>query len=449
MIQKTMVVGAPRSGFTLLISIIIEILLQENKLKFSIRQRCIQIVVDLMGKYLSETYKSVFADHGIYGDLLISGEFGFLLGGPKWIDSENPDRICVRKYIGVRDVGDFLFVTYHPKEIFEYYAVLHSHDSPVSWLENEWYDAFIKLTSVRHPVGIINSSCHSINALSSEYIQRYVDEKDVPGIRTDFALYKLTDLKLFHSLVRYLRNYFDDYFQAQAGYKVMKWEKLIVSPEKTIDHVAQDIGIDTVNAGAIWEKLADRNLTAFHQHNYRPGNGKLNDWQNYMINEHLEIMREYELDRYSEMLGYNPAEYLDERYYNDFQKTVKKYIVHGEYCNRIDDENLFEFGFNKTNIDPADYQFKSLQKMNHTHLERYNFSNEFLLHDFSNTSDAACAKVNSILKELNSAFLEKGVILKTQMKIVERNCAKLLGKFSNHEIDNDLERLSELVDTMV
>jgi len=422
---KPLVVGAPRSGFTLLISVIIEILTQTGKLCFTNRQRAIQIVVQLMGAYLSERYRTFFQSHGIDEDLIISGEFGFLLGGPKWIDPCDHDRLCIRKYIGVRGVGDFLYVTSHPREIFDYYAVLHSHSSPSFWVSSDDYRDYVKLTSIREPVGIIHSSCHSINALSSEYIQRYVDEDRVPDIRLSFALYKLTDLKFFRSLAKYLKTYLDDYLKVHHLYNKMKWEDLILEPGQTIAQVAGYLGIDELDAEAIWEKLAYRNLTEFHKHNYRPGAGKIHDWKNYMINEHLDILKELGFDEYNERLGYDPVPCLDEASYNEFQKAVLDSVKKGRYSNRIEDPNLFDFGFNKTNISPDDYHFESLEKKAHTQIERFNFKDRGLLLGFYDMADAACADVNRVLETLKESFAYEGLPLKQCLANIRQQCARL------------------------
>jgi len=423
--NKFLVVGAPRGGFTLLISVIIEILTQTGKLYFTDRQRAIQIVVQMMGAYLSERYRTFFQSHGIDKDLIISGEFGFLLGGPKWIDPCDHDRLCIRKYIGVRGVGDFLYVTSHPREIFDYYAVLHSHSSPSFWISSDYFKDYMKLSSIREPIGIIHSSCHSINALSSEYIQRYVDEDCVPDIRLSFALYKLTDLKFFRSLAKYLKKYLDDYLKVHHLYKKMKWEDLILEPGQTISQVADHLGIDGVDAEAIWEKLAYRNLTEFHKHNYRPGAGKIHDWKNYMINEHLDILKDLDFDEYNEKLGYDPVQYLDEANYNEFQKTVRDSVKKGHYCNRIQDPNLFDFGFNKTNISPDDYHFESLEKKAHTQIERFKFKDRALLLGFYGMADAACAEVNEVLEELKSAIANDGMPIKKSLLNVRQQCARL------------------------
>ena len=54
---------------------------------------------------------------GITRDLIFNGEFHKLIGGPKWVSEQFPQRACFRKYFGVRGRGDFLLVTSHPREV--------------------------------------------------------------------------------------------------------------------------------------------------------------------------------------------------------------------------------------------------------------------------------------------------------------------------------------------
>src|SRR5207247_1065249 len=135
-----------------------------------------------------------FSRFGITDDLVFNGEFHRLVGGPKWLDKANPKLACFRKYFGIRGQGDFLSVTSHPREVMEFYPVVHSHTAPELWLKEAYYASFAKFASVRNPIGIINSASFSLNAMASEYLQRSMPGESEDIIRQRHGLYKLTDL---------------------------------------------------------------------------------------------------------------------------------------------------------------------------------------------------------------------------------------------------------------
>src|SRR6266446_5475125 len=181
-LKNPLVVAAPRSGFSLLIHVI-NTLLRLNPENAALDRRRILLsrLVSVTSFYLTRKYRQTFARFGIGQDLVFNGEFHLIVGGPKWLNPEDPKHACFRKYFGVRGMGDFLLVTSHPREILEYDAVLHSHTAPLLWLQETYYDSCPKFTSVRNPIGIINSACFSLNAMASEYIQKFM-----PGESEDF-----------------------------------------------------------------------------------------------------------------------------------------------------------------------------------------------------------------------------------------------------------------------
>src|SRR5215831_15344834 len=164
-VNKPLVVAAPRGGFSLLISIINSLFGRSGSMPYrSYKQTVIDSVVDLASFYTTAKYRAAFASLGITHDLIFNGEFHLLVGGPKWLHPDNPRLACVRKYFGVRGMGDFLLVTSHPREVLDYDNVLHSHTSPGLWEQEEGYASCLKFTSIRNPLGIINSASYSLNA---------------------------------------------------------------------------------------------------------------------------------------------------------------------------------------------------------------------------------------------------------------------------------------------
>ena len=126
--QRPLVIGTPRSGFSLLIALINSILdLSKTGRRLSRRDFALKAVVEVASRYTTGKYRQAFDRFGLASDLVFNGEFHRLVGGPKWLDKTDPRRACFRKYFGIRGQGDFLLVTSHPREVMEFYSVVHSH----------------------------------------------------------------------------------------------------------------------------------------------------------------------------------------------------------------------------------------------------------------------------------------------------------------------------------
>src|SRR5262249_1125597 len=149
----------------------------------SYRQTVIDRLIELASYYTTNKYRAAFACHGITRDLVFNGEFHLLVGGPKWLDPQNPKPARIRKNLGVPRMGDILLVTSDPRAVVDYDDVLHSHTAPGLWEQQDAYDSYLKFTSIRNPVGIINSAAFSLNAMASEYIQRFLPEESEDHIR--------------------------------------------------------------------------------------------------------------------------------------------------------------------------------------------------------------------------------------------------------------------------
>ncbi|MEZ0370693.1 MAG: sulfotransferase domain-containing protein, partial [Candidatus Sericytochromatia bacterium] len=386
---KPLVVGAPRSGFSLLIHVINSILTQveiqlrqvhgkQLNAETYNRDQIVRPLIDFFSFYLTEQYKQTFTRFGIIEQLVFNGEFHLLVGGPKWLDKKHPGRACFRKYMGAKGYGDFLLITSHPQQVLEYYPTLHSHLEPARWLNDPYYKDFLKFTSVRNPIGIINSSCFSLNAMASEYVQRFMPGEDETAIRQRQALYKLTDMDFVMGLIKYLRGYLDEYLPVRDGYHLMKWEDLISHPGPTIQTIARQLGIEiSEDSGrAVWAPMDHKNLLIYHQHNYRRGKGIVGDWKKSLVQEHMELFRECGFEDYLRELGYPPIPTLDPRDYSPYQKLVARHIRRGEIFRNTGDPDLFGFAFNKTNIDASKFNFKSYPPRNWTHVERTTFSDD-------------------------------------------------------------------------
>ncbi len=400
---QPLVVGPPRSGFSLLIAVLSQIYGFTPGKRQPWRSRVQAYAAD-SGARISTAIGRVFEAHGLGPELVYNGTFRDVAGGPKWLDPDYPGRACFRKYIGVRGMGDFTLVTAHPRELLDIHEVVHSHSDPARWASDPGYQAYMKFASVRHPAGIVNSSCFSINALTSEYLERFRPaDTHNDGLRRNLALYKLTDLDFFQGLIKPLKAYLDEYLACREHYCEMKWEDLIGAPAPTIARLAGVAGVTVTPAlaGDMWEVLRNRNLTGAHGHNFRRGHGRVGEWRGSLVNEHLELLRAGGMEEISVALGYGPFADLTEREYTDFQRKVSDYVRRGTVFRETGDDVLFGFAFNKSNLDASRYEFfRSYAWREHTRVERSCFADEALLFEVWDAAEKAAAEFNAGLAAL-------------------------------------------------
>lgn len=400
--MRPLVVGAPRSGFALLGSVISQLLPMDPP-QLGIRQRLINAAVRQAQFYVSKAIETAFAKAGISDGLIYNANFKTVAGGPKWLKADDPSRACIRKYLGVKGMGDFTLILAHPAEVLETDLLLHSHSHPRLWTELAHYHDFVKFASVRNPIGIINSSLFSLNALTSEYIQRYLDPRDDNDeLRQNLALFKFTNLDFFAGIVRHYKGYFDEFLPIANRYHTMRWEDLIDHPVETISRVAGQAGlvIESDHAEQIWQRLDHINLTGAHLHNYRRGKGVVGDWKNWMTNAHLEIIRSHGLEPAMETFGYGRIEHLDESRYTPFQQQVATLLARGEVMDENVDRDLFGFAFNKSNIDSSAFTFKRYGWREHSSVERSGFSDEAVVMAVWEAADVAAGELNAVLAQL-------------------------------------------------
>src|SRR5436190_11489688 len=408
MVRHPIVVAAPRSGFSLLIQVTNSLLARHRRPDSAdSRSRVLRGLVDVWSGQSTRLYQRVFERFGITSDLIYNGEFHKLIGGPKWVSETLPQRACFRKYFGVRGRGDFLLVTSHPREVLEYDPVIHSHTAPRLWLEQPYYDDCLKLTSIRNPIGIINSASFSLNAMASEYVQRFMPRVSETFLRQRLALYKLTDLDFVRGLVKFLKGYLEQYLPVRHRYHTMRWENLITEPIRTIQEVGSWLGLDVGadEATQVWKPMDHVNLMEFHKHNYRQGKGIVGDWKNSLVNEHLDIFREFGYDRYLAELGYPPIPTLDPGDYSPYQRLVSNYLQRGEIYRCTGDENLFNFAFNKSNIDASSFNSKTFPQRDSTRVERSCLENDDVVLAVSDVAEQMCADANSVFDEALSLDL--------------------------------------------
>lgn len=432
---KPLVVGSPRSGFTLLNSIVIHFTQRfYQKWDVDLKLLLLRHFVECLEETVSNSIVKVFEDEGLADDLIYNGNFRELVGGPKWIDPNDQERACFRKYIGVRGKGDFLLITTHPRQVLDFNEVIHSHASPKLWAEHSGYEGYTKYSSVRNPIGTVNSACFSINAIASEYIQKFMDaSQDNDEMRTDLALYKLTNLDFFSGILSYYKEYWTEFLNYRDHFIEMKWEDLILEPEKTILSVAKsgNVKISPMFAESIWDKIGYRNLTGHHQHNYRKGKAKVGDWKNSLTNEHLDLFKELGFGEFMTELGYDEIQYLDSNNYTPYQKRVSEYIKSGQIYDQFEDRDLFGFAFQKSNLKWENLSgFHSSDWKSHTKIERSCFTDVELENRVWEVAENVIGNLNALFEDLlNSSFEDKSIAQKSLQTLV----AAHKGNFS--EID--------------
>lgn len=399
-LKQPLVLGYPRSGFTLLISVLGEIRRVAGLSELPPGGNFMQTFCDTVGEQVALRIQAVFQQRGLAPALIYNDNFKYLPGGPKWVRAEAPQSACFRKYIGVRGGGDFTLITAHPVEVLSAYEIAHFHVGPALWPAHPAFSNHQRFASMRHPAGTLTSACFSINALASEYIQRFVPaEQDNDELRQRLALYKLSDLNFFEALAGPFQAHmkvFDDYASA---YQIMRWEDLIQAPVPTILSLAQAHGVslDAQQAAAIWQRLDHVNLTGAHQHNLRVGHGKVGGWRQWLTNTHLDILRDHGLEAVAQRYGYGKFEALDETAYTPFQRQLTGLLKRGEVFRDYGDEDLFGFAFNKSNLDLDRFAFKRYPWKTHTQIERSTCADDDLVAQVSACAEETCEVLNSAL----------------------------------------------------
>lgn len=400
-----LVVGLPRSGFSLLASVLIHIFnLVPNK--FNYQCKALRVFSDTFGLKLSADIIRVFQETNNLDKLIFNGNFRKLAGGPIWNNDELGNKAYFRKYIGVKGQGDFTLLTSHPIKLLDQYEIVHSHGPFNSWLSEPTFKNYDKFASIRNPAGIINSACHSINALASEYMQ-LMDIRDQETVRINLASYKLTDIKFFDALLQPLKRGLLDQIDTFDSFYNVYWEEMVTDPQLTIKKVAIENGIKISDEqiNNIWEQIGFRNLTGDHKHNYRPGKAYVGDERESLINEHIEIMKSNGFDDICKFFGYSELKYFNENDYTVFQQKTSKALKENKILDPTRDRHLFDLAFNKSNLDFTQFDFRTYEWGKVSRLERSNLVDDKLELAVFKSAEQSILIINELLQDLLD-FLE-------------------------------------------
>lgn len=427
--KRYLVVGPPRGGFTLLISVL-AILYRDRGLRKRQAQEIADPYIAIAGEYLDAAIRDWF--HGQVGRerLFYNKEFSILVGGPKWISPTDPDSVCIRKYLGIKGEGDFTFILHLPRWVLAFDEIIHSHSHPSRWVGMADYADFRKFASIRNPIDIVHSSVFSINALASEYIQRELKLGE-HEIRRELALNKLTNPAVIAGLVAFLKNYLDEFIPVASEYHyLMRWEDLIQVPTREIQRIAAAAGlpVDADYAARVWSELEHRNLTRYHLHSFR--RGVLEDWQLNITNSHLKVFEEAGFGKYLERFGYEPIRYFDESNYTPDQKLIEEHIRRGQLYVENLDRDVITFAFNKTNIVASpQFNFKHYPRQGAIEIEKSTLRDEALATGFMTRLGPISDTIHRYLHELQvaaeEAMLGNGaslVALRTQYSDIFSGC---------------------------
>ena len=391
------VIGFPRTGFTLLISIIIEL---RNRHGIQAQKQIVAERLPRMGRFQNAVPKEIdafLAESKLSDSLIFNANFHHPLGGPNWID-EDKKTLCVRKYVGIKGLGDATFIISLPLDFILHHQIPHSHGPLKPWKEQ--YPEATVFHSVRSAAGTINSAVHSINAVTSEYLQRWyadIDEYEEDLIRKGLALAKLSDLNFFHAMVEPMRKSYTELADDKDNVELFHWESMLSNPIQTILRISHELNLDTSydSAAAIWAKIGFKNLTQSHKHNYRSFGKKLTGHYSSLVNEHIEILRDNDFLALSKQLQIEPPSFIDERNYSDFQKILSSNIKKGHVIRYTKDVELYWLSFQKTNIDFTKFDFKVFSWKKHTKLERTNITDEQITNGLWDIFERETAKMLS------------------------------------------------------
>ena len=394
--ERPVVIGYPRTGFTLLISIITEILILKN-IKFNKAEEDFRSKINKFDFYFAEKIISFLEENFSKDQIIFNKNFQSLLGGPNWIESKENKYVCIRKYIGIKDEGDLTLIIALPINFLDYHFIPHSHGPYEPWMEKN-----LKFASIRNPLGTINSACHSINALTSEYLQNFFGHLSVNEtnlIREKLAISKLSNMKIFNAMITPMKINFEELLSYKRNFCITKWEDIITKPIETIIKVSTDLGlrINKKESEKIWDKLKFKNLTGKHQHNFRQEGAKVGSELKCVTNHHIEILKNHGFDEICKELKYENLKFIDENNYNDFQKKLSFSISKDKPINEIDDKDLDGFAFQKSNIDFKNFNFKTYGWKKYTKIERTNIDNENFINKFWDYADFEMEKMIKLL----------------------------------------------------
>lgn len=446
---KPVVVGPARGGFTMCIHVLHQ-LVQLRPDKRDLRQHVLDEMVRATGLAVTQTIRDTCAEHGLSDRLLLNRNFDRLTGGPKWLGADD-DTAWVRKYVGVVGKGDFNLALAFPAEVMDEDNIIHSHVQASRWVNSARYADYVKFATVRNPIGIVNSACFSINPLTSEYLQLFKQDREFDDtLRQELAEYKLTNRAFFEGLLKFQEQQWRE-FKTVAGQfdHVMRWEDIIDRPVPTILAVAEACGIALERDAAekIWNEMSHRNLTGFHKHNYRVGEGKVGGWKHWLSNEHVDMYAATDLPAIAKPYGYQ-VEYLREEDYTPFQRRISEALKRDEVIDTVTDRDLFGLAFNKSNIVGDAFDFHAYDPLPHVHLERSDFKDRALETEIMERTEELCARLNALFRAVLAGQYESEADARDNVRALKDTFGRGFSDMVNARMDVAFERVGRRMEKL-
>ena len=423
------VLGIPRSGFSLLISALDHLI----PWKWEQREQ-LSSLNSILGKKLFENF---FFSLSKTPRKIWSGEFDSLTGGPKIFDDKF---LRVRKYLGFIDKGDIVFEILLNKKLVFLNHLFHSH-----YFNNNEYSDQPTLISNRNPCGIFESAIHSLNAMTSEYIQiEYPNfsSEEIENIRNEIALYKFSRKDVVKALMNFQVNETKKmitYLKNTKNNAVFQWEDLILSESNSFQKIHEflkkyDIEVRNLSESKeIFYQNINKNLLKFHKHNYRVGHAIRDGWvfglpyslSNIItdsikkIDENKIVFQDYK--KHSENLDIN--KHVLHKHGKSVEKILKESNI---YESVFLDKNIKEFSMNKSNLNASDLTDDNICNLSLglVHINKMSRELEYLIPTFQKL-DKNLEKINSIVDESSIEKNHFSIDLKSKIIIGQNLIGKL------------------------
>lgn len=422
------VVGAPRAGFSLLLSVVNELRLATAEPEPPARAVW-RALCEGLGATVADAVVAVFERRGLGNRLLFNPNFRRLTGGPRWVDPKVPDRVLVRKYIGATRLGDFTLLIRLPIEALHGDDIVHSHSGAGIWPTLPGFGTHTRLATVRDPFGVLASAMFSLNALASEHIQRnYPNGADEEAMRVSLGLYKLSDPLFVRSMVDHMARETRAFLPYAELYRTFRWEDLIRQPTQTIRAIADAAGLPCPDPDALWSRISYRNLTGAHRHNFRKGHATVDGWRNWLVDAHLRALRDAGVPQAMARFGYDPDARIAPADHGDFQDRVARALERGAPIDEVADRDLFVFAFNKTNIDFSRFGFRAEAWRAHSRMERSCFADRAVERAACDAAESALTALVPLLEEVRRVDFRAEDCVRALAAAFDRHASAFAGR---------------------
>ena len=403
------VLGIPRSGFSLLMSSL------DCIISWDWEQRArLSEINEALGR---KVIKDFFNNLPKKSKTIWSGEFNTLTGGPKTLDKKY---LKVRKYLGFIDHGDIVFEISLNKNLTFLNHIFHSHYFNLNDNQN-----IPTIITNRNPCGIFESAIHSLNAMTSEYIQLEkpdLNSTQIEELRNDMATYKFSRPDVVAALIDFQVNEtksMANFLSMTKNNIIIDWEDLILSESDAFSKVynfVKNYNISVINYDESKKNFytnINKNLLEFHKHNFRVGHALRDGWiyglPNIISNNITNMIKKFDSNEVS-IRNYK-------KHMNNLKSNKQALHEHGKlaeqvlknkesYSPKLLDNNIKEFSMNKSNLDASNLNEDHIcdLRLGLIYIKKMSKKLEFLIPAFEN--------LNQEIKKINETVEESNYIIK-------------------------------------